>query len=574
MKLKYVLIFSILMLILTFTSVSASDNVTDEIAVVDDVDVVDNPVSGNTFGDIQKSVNSAKSNDVIELNGTYTSSGSAIKVTKNLVFDGGANGATLDAKGKSGIFKTASDCKVTLKNINFINAKGGVVCDNDGLWPSGGNLIIENCNFTDCLCNNVVMLKASQCSVINSNFAGNNATGDYGCIISSDKCTLTNCSFTKNSAQEKNIILSFDTIIDGCDFSENSARSDAVIYGGDIVVSNSNFTANSGKTGIIYSSWADVTVKNSRFVNNTGNYAGVFNLDDAKTVKIDGCVFFNNSAKKGGCIYSVSEMAFGKDDVHTSISISNTNITNSPGCEAIDTLFANLYLNNVNVTSLGSFNEICHDLGDFKSVNSSYSKIKDIRVHKAKLSAKKMTTFYNSYDDFAIVMDDLELGGRVMYAHVKAKVYTGKKYKEYELSLYYDDIPVAALSVDKHFSVGKHKIVITSASKFYDAEKITSYLIVKKAKTVVKAPAVKAKYKKSKKFKVTVKNKFDDAVSKVKIKIKVYTGKKYKTFTVKTNKKGVASINTKSLKRGVHKVKITSANKNYSISKKSKITIK
>lgn len=574
MKLKYVLIFSILMLILTFTSVSASDNVTDEIAVVDDVDVVDNPVSGNTFGDIQKSVNSAKSNDVIELNGTYTSSGSAIKVTKNLVFDGGANGATLDAKGKSGIFTTASDCKVTLKNINFINAKGGVVCDNDGLWPSGGNLIIENCNFTDCLCNNVVMLKASQCSVTNSNFAGNNATGDYGCIISSDKCTLTNCSFTKNSAQVKNIILSFDTIIDGCDFSENSARSDAVIYGEDIVVSNSNFSANSGKTGIIYSSWADVTVKNSRFVNNTGNYAGVFNLDDAKTVKIDGCVFFNNSAKKGGCIYSVSEMAWGKDDVRTVINILNTNITNSPGCEAIDTLFANLYLNNVNLTSSGSGDNICHDLGDFKSVNSSYGKIQDIRVHKAKLSAKKMTTFYNSWDDFAIVMDDLQLGSRVMYAHVKAKVYTGKKYKEYELSLYYDDIPVAALSVDKRFKVGKHKVVITSASKFYDAEKITTYLIVKKAKTVVKAPAVKAKYKKSKKFKVTVKNKFDDAVSKVKIKIKVYTGKKYKTFTVKTNKKGVASINTKSLKRGVHKVKITSANKNYSISKKSKITIK
>ena len=574
MKLKYVLIFSILMLILTFTSVSASDNVTDEIAVADDVDVVDNPVSGNTFGDIQKSVNSAKSNDVIELNGTYTSSGSAIKVTKNLVFDGGANGATLDAEGKSGIFTTASDCKVTLKNINFINAKGGVVCDNDGLWPSGGNLIIENCNFTDCLCNDVVMLKASQCSVTNSNFAGNNATGDYGCIISSDKCTLTNCSFTKNSAQENNIILSFDTIIDGCDFSENSARSDAVIYGGDIVVRDSNFSANSGKTGIIYSSWADVTVKNSRFVNNTGNYAGVFNLDDAKTVNIDGCVFFNNSAKKGGCIYSVSEMAWGKDNVHTVINILNTNITNSPGCEAIYTRFANLYLNNVNLTSSGSGDNICHDLGDFKSVNSSYGKIQDIRVHKAKLSAKKMTTFYNSYDEFAIVMDDLQLGSRVMYAHVKAKIYTGKKYKEYELSLYYDDIPVAALSVDKHFSVGKHKVVITSASKFYDAEKITTYLIVKKAKTVVKAPAVKAKYKKSKKFKVTVKNKFDDAVSKVKIKIKVYTGKKYKTFTVKTNKKGVASINTKSLKRGVHKVKITSANKNYSISKKSKITIK
>lgn len=229
----------------------------------------------------------------------------------------------------------------------------------------------------------------------------------------------------------------------------------------------------------------------------------------------------------------------------------------------------------MSVTSLGSFNEICHDLGDFVSVNSSYSKIQDIRVHKAKLSADKKTAVYNTLDDFTVVMDDLDLNTRVKYAKVNVKVYTGKKYKEYTLTLYYAGSPVAVLYIDKHFSVGKHKVVVSSLSKFYDAEKITTYIIVKKAKTVVKAPAVKAKYKKSKKFRVTVRSKVPFAtVSKLKIKIKVYTGKKYKTFKVKTNNKGVASINTKSLKRGVHKVKITSANKNYSISKKSKITIK
>ena len=42
---------------------------------------------------------------------------------------------------------------------------------------------------------------------------------------------------------------------------------------------------------------------------------------------------------------------------------------------------------------------------------------------------------------------------------LKLKIYTGKKYKEYELSLYYDDIPVAALSVDKHFSVGSTRLL-------------------------------------------------------------------------------------------------------------------
>jgi hypothetical protein len=38
----------------------------------------------------------------------------------------------------------------------------------------------------------------------------------------------------------------------------------------------------------------------------------------------------------------------------------------------------------------------------------------------------------------------------------------------------------------------------------------------------------------------------------------VFTGKKYNTYTVKTNKKGLAKINTKSLKIGKHKVIISS----------------
>jgi DNA-binding Xre family transcriptional regulator len=62
-------------------------------------------------------------------------------------------------------------------------------------------------------------------------------------------------------------------------------------------------------------------------------------------------------------------------------------------------------------------------------------------------------------------------------------------------------------------------------------------------------------------------------ISNVKVKIKVYSGKKYKTYTVKTNKKGIAKINTNKLKTGKHKVVISSKNSNYLISAKSMITI-
>ena len=54
-------------------------------------------------------------------------------------------------------------------------------------------------------------------------------------------------------------------------------------------------------------------------------------------------------------------------------------------------------------------------------------------------------------------------------------------------------------------------------------------------------------------------------------KVKVYTGKNY---ILKTNKKGVASLNTKKLKKGKYKVAILSDYVNYKISAKSKITIR
>ena len=60
----------------------------------------------------------------------------------------------------------------------------------------------------------------------------------------------------------------------------------------------------------------------------------------------------------------------------------------------------------------------------------------------------------------------------------------------------------------------------------------------------------------------------------LKKKEKVYTSKKAITYKLKTNKKGVSKLNTKKLSKGKHKLVISSLNKNYKISKKSKIIVK
>lgn len=183
-----------------------------------------------------------------------------------------------------------------------------------------------------------------------------------------------------------------------------------------------------------------------------------------------------------------------------------------------------------------------------------------------------LTTTYNSGKTFKIKVVDAR-GKAVAKVKLTLKVFTGSKSKTVTLTTNAKGIASYKAST---LALGKHKVTISLANKDkYQASAKTSSIKINKAKTTVKAPKVTGKYKKSKYFKVTIKNKVTKkAVSKIKVKIKVYTGKKFKTYTVKTNKKGIAKINIKKLKKGTHKVVIKSGNKNYIISKKSSIKIK
>ncbi|WP_298534016.1 Ig-like domain-containing protein [uncultured Methanobrevibacter sp.] len=113
----------------------------------------------------------------------------------------------------------------------------------------------------------------------------------------------------------------------------------------------------------------------------------------------------------------------------------------------------------------------------------------------------------------------------------------------------------------------------TNTSTTTDSPKTTTSTTVKKVDTKVSADQVANEYKKSRYFKVKVKDKNGHVVKNIKIKLKIYTGSKYKSYTVNTNSKGIAKFNTKSLKLGNHKVVISSADSKYKISKTSKIFI-
>lgn len=565
MNRKYLLVFSLFILILTIGAVSAGDNQTDvdanDASSADETPI--ETVNGDKFSDIQTSISKAKDNDVIYLNGTYSGSKKAININKGVTIQG-APSATIDAKKLSSAFVIKTKKTVTLKNLNIINTiEGAVLSEYETVTSS--NLIIINCTFK----NNVnkdmygdggAICKTSngKTTIINSTFANNKAHFGGALYISSTSLEIFNSKFTSNSATYQ-----FGAVYASCDsltvkdstFTKNTAKESAgalAIINYDLCIAevrNSTFNGNSAQTDGAIFSGSSLIVTDSTFVNNKA------------------------TANSGGDISVVGELTID-EKINGYLKVINSTFKNSYAKsqgEAIYSAFNNLEIINSTINGNSSVSDIYHSVGDFKFVNSTCDSKKNITKLSATLKAKDLTTTYDSQARYEVEL--LYGGSGVMDIKLELRVYTGNTYKSYYG--YTWDYGEHLFTIDSSMSLGKHKVVLLSKSKYYTAKSVTKYITIKKAKTTVKAPKMTGKYKKSKYFKATIRNKASGiTVKNIKVKVKVYTGKKYRTLTLKTDKKGVVKFNIKKFKRGTHKVKITSKNKNYEISKIAYFKIK
>ena len=205
-----------------------------------------------------------------------------------------------------------------------------------------------------------------------------------------------------------------------------------------------------------------------------------------------------------------------------------------------------------------------------KSV-TSYITVSKIPI---KIKASKLSTTYKSGKYFKVKITNSKTKKAVKGIKVILKVYTGKKAKTVTLTSNSNGIVKYSSSKLK---VGKHKVVLkVKTNKNIKGSSKTSSIKVSKAALKIVAPSKINNYKKAGKFTATIKNKVSGkAVKGIKVTMKVYTGKKYKTYTVKTNGKGKASFSTKSLGKGKHKIVVTAkGNSNFKkASKKSSVTI-
>ncbi|WP_407391436.1 hypothetical protein [Methanobrevibacter sp.] len=564
MKKFIILTVSLLLLMLSIATVSAEDNGTDVLSDSSDV---------QTFEDIQTSIDNADENDVIELNGTYIGDKS-IKVSKSLTIQSKEEPAVLDGQNNTRIFHVNGG-NLTFKNIIFTNA----VSNKGGAFYSLGNLEFINCTFknnygenggaiyskasvtaTDCIFDtnfaktsggaicceyslnkNQSKTRAGNVDVESSTFINNNAVSGGGISI-----YLTGNAKGDSSYGNVNVKNSVFTNNTGVEFGG------AINYGGssnygNFIVEKSNFTRNFANEGsAIHASDDDFKLTGCNFIENSGYYSAVYFSFDCNGI-IKKCNFINNTAEAVSALMlysaevSLTDCKFEQNSVATISSYYNSKLTITNG-KTTKTYKKDVVLDN-----------------SFKSATT------------LTVMASDLTADYGSGDKFTVQIIDKNTKKPIKFYSVIINFKNGKK----ERSIYRstDENGKIKIRITTGLAAGTYSVTYISDDwGKIDASKNT--LTIKKGKANVNAPEVTNKYKKSKKFKITLTDKKNEGLYKVKVKVKVFTGKKAKTYNLITDYDGVCKINTKTLSKGSHKVVVNSADKNYKFSAKSKIIIK
>lgn len=697
---KLYLISCLIILLISITAVSAEDlNSTDtaladetalddslEITADDDTLTATRTVSGSTFADIQKSVDNAQAGDTIKLSGTYTGSGSMIKINKTLTIEG--NGATLDAKDSSKIFEITGT-HVTVNNIVFKNGhdtSSGAIDWWSGSKSGSSDLygVLSNCRFIDCNADfwaGAVYLSCNKVTVTDCYFENNEANYGGALKINGEGCVVKNCKFTRNIARNDggaiHADVESDTIITNCTFSSNYAK----VKGGavytknkDLTISKSSFTSNTASNGNNYygeassniaistCTWSEGNINDYSTLGLAGEYTPITlietaievpaqsgfvnsnqvitatvrdasnNLVDSGTVEFTiGGKIYTADVKNGKASVTVKLTTFGSiaasakylgngkydstspvnfkltsDVNHVKFSASslstyynsgekfNVKVISQDGTKAVANVkvtakvytgtSTKTYTATSNSNGIAAFNIPNLAIGNHKVVISSAdaksavaSQItSSIKISKlsATLTPTKLSTTYGSGKYFQIKVINSKTKKVACGVKLNLRIYTGPSYKTVTVTSASNGYAKYAGSL---LSVGTHKIVVSAKeSKYVAATAKTSSVKVSKATLVISAPKVTNEYQKSQTFKVTVKNKQTKAGMKgVTVAVKVYTDSSYKTFNVKTDSNGVATINTKSLSKTAHNVVVSVAKtgKYNAASAKSKITI-
>ena len=474
----------------------------------------------------------------------------------------------------------------TINNNTFTNntAKGGgAICWGGHEKDFGHNGTINNNTFIQNQAGEaggaIYWYYGNQTTINNNTFTNNTAKGG-GAIYwrAGDQATLNNNTFTNNTANGEN----------------GNGAAIYWYYGNQATINNNTFTQNQAKldSGFVFHcehyEKLNIKINNNIFLNNTGSGEIFIRIPEESNADYN---WFGNTAD---------------------------NYTDTPRIHANFTTW--LFLNataDPNTIEVFNSSEISFKLSVYNASNREVSEYDNTLIPAAKMTTSATKGIVNNY---AILGNSVEyIASELGTASVTAKIenieYTINLintianphlsvpseeiyYGENLIRLSYNEKATGtvnitlkgkngnnykfenlelknAIKLPKNILPDEYNIIVeySGDTNFYDAN-ANGKLIVKKAtpKLTAKAKAFKLKNK-TKKYKVTLKDNKGNALKNKKVTLKVDG----KTYTAKTNSKGVATFKLSKLtKKGTFTAVVTyEGNKYYKkVTKKPKITVK
>ena len=304
---KIILVSVFLLAILTIGSVSANDNMTEELSSIDDevtaeidnlnTELTEENEAEGTFADLNQLITDSK--DSITLKHDYNFNftrdegyKNGIEINKsNMVIDGA--GHTIDGKGLARMFNVTGT-NVAFKNINFINGftenEGGV------LYITGDESSIINCSFT----NNkadveaaAIFLKSTDATIMDSKFINNSAIYTGALLVKGENTIIDNCLFKDNFAN-----ISAGAV--GWSYKKNGIIKNSIFI--------NNSAVNEGGGAIFWNNATNGQIINSTFCSNTAKpHGGAIFIKNATNFQIIDSTFEDNNATDGQILNSKFE---------------------------------------------------------------------------------------------------------------------------------------------------------------------------------------------------------------------------------------------------------------------------
>ena len=327
MNKKIIFLLLCLITILSISTVSAIDNVTEEnvdsaVTIGDTSYVVSDNSAGNentNLKEIQKQTNSNKTNEA-NFNSNNVTNDFIDDVNKTNI---NSQYELYEALKKGGLIKFTDDITVYthIKGDGLIVNQDNTIIDGDNhfitsngkyitLKVTANNVTIKNLNVINCAFNNraAITWEGNDGKVINCFFKNND-----GCYYGS--------ALNSNTKSIKNLLIVNSTFINN-----TGTQGGAVCLSGDnITISNSKFINNNGTTlggGIYYWGTENSKIINCMFINGfSSKYggSGAVHIQGSNNT-IDYSVFINNTGGDGGAV----GITYSNNSIINSIFINNS----------------------------------------------------------------------------------------------------------------------------------------------------------------------------------------------------------------------------------------------------------